>query len=79
MCVYFVFAGIYPDSGTTRSIYTKCLPMLTRLLPVAVALSSSGDVAIRYVLRTTSGIMHNVIFSNTVMGHMEACRYGCSE
>jgi len=33
-------------SGTTRAIFTKFLCML----PIAVARSSSGDIAIRYVL-----------------------------
>jgi len=54
-------------SGTTRPIFTNFC-----MLPMAVAWSSYGDVAIPGTL-ITSGIMDDVIFV-----HMETCRYCCS-
>ena len=55
---------------TTRSIFTKFLCMLG--LPIAVAGSSSGDVAIRYLI--TNGFMDDVTFE-----HYGPCPYRCSE
>ena len=45
-------SAAYDDhiSGNTRPIFAKCFVHVTRMLPMAVARSSSGGVVICYVL-----------------------------